>query len=77
MDIAALSVVMKQSQVKQQAGLAVMKNTMSTAEANGNALIEMLNKSTTSQAPHPHLGGQIDLKGYWGHTPFFKSPAFH
>lgn len=63
LDIAALSIVMKQSQVKQQASLAVMKNAMSTAETNGNALIDMLHQSTANQAPHPHLGGQVDLKG--------------
>lgn len=62
MDIAALSVVMKQSQVKQQASFAVMKNVMSTAETNGAALIEMMNQSS-QEAPHPYLGGKIDLKG--------------
>ncbi len=61
-DIAALSVVMNQSQVKQQASLAVMKNAMSTAEMNGAALIEMMNQSSPA-APHPYLGGKIDLKG--------------
>jgi len=58
-----MSVVMKQAQVKQQASLAVMKSAMSTAEMNGQALIEMLNKSATPQAPHPHLGNQVDVKG--------------
>lgn len=63
LDIAAMSVVMKQAQVKQQAGLAVMKSAMTTAEANGAALIDMLNHSTVPQASHPHLGKQIDVKG--------------
>lgn len=63
MDIAALSIAMNQSQVKQQASLSVMKNAMSTAEANGAALIEMLNQSTGGQAPHPYLGAKIDVKG--------------
>jgi len=63
LDIAALSIVMKQSQVKQQAGLSVMKSAMTTAETNGAALIEMMNKSISQAAPHPYLGGQIDVKG--------------
>ena len=58
-----MSVVMNQAQVKQQASLAVMKSAMSTAEANGAALIDMLNSSTVQQAPHPHLGKQVDVKG--------------
>jgi len=63
LDIAAMSVVMNQAQVKQQASLSVMKSAMSTAESNGAALIEMLNSSSVSQAPHPSLGGQVDVKG--------------
>ena len=58
-----MSIVMKQAQVKQQANLAVMKSAMTTAEANGAALIDMLNNSTVLQASHPHLGKQIDVKG--------------
>lgn len=62
MDIAALSVVMKQAQVKQQASLEVVKKAMNTAETNGNYLIEMLEQSTPPSAPHPHLGTKIDLR---------------
>jgi len=58
-----MSVVMKQVQVKQQASLAVMKSAMSMAEENGNALIKMLNSATVRQAPHPHLGKHVDVKG--------------
>lgn len=56
MDIAALSVVLSQSKVKQQASLAVMKNAMDTAKTNGNNLIHMLEKSTSPQVSHPYLG---------------------
>jgi len=63
MDIAALSIAMNQSQLKQQVSLSVMKSAMSTAETNASGLIEMLNKSTGQEAPHPYLGGQFDLKG--------------
>lgn len=58
-----MSVVMNQAQVKQQANLSVMKSVMSTAETNGAALIDMLHSSAVSQAPHPNLGTQVDVKG--------------
>ncbi len=57
-----MSVVMNQAQVKQQASLSVMKSAMSTAEQDGEALIEMLESSNAQQTPHPNLGKQIDLK---------------
>lgn len=63
LDIAAMSVAMNQAQVKQQASLSVMKSAMSTAESDGQALIDMLQSSGVSQAPHPNLGLQIDVKG--------------
>lgn len=57
-DVAKLSMAMNQANLKQQANLAVMKKAMNTAEVNGNALIEMLQKS----APHPNLGDKVDVK---------------
>lgn len=62
MDIAALSIVMNQAQLKQQASLSVMKSAMNTAENNAAALIDMLNQSTGQTVSHPHLGHKIDLK---------------
>lgn len=53
-----MSMAMNQAQVKQQASLSVMKSTMSTAEQNGDALVEMLEASV----PHPNLGAKIDVK---------------
>jgi Putative motility protein len=57
MDIAALSVMMNQSQLKQQASISVMKMAMNTAEQNGAELTKMLEQSV-----QPHLGSSIDLK---------------
>jgi RNA-splicing ligase RtcB len=57
MDIAALSVMMNQSQVQQQASLSVMKMAMNTAEQNGAQMTKMLEQSV-----QPHLGSSIDLK---------------
>jgi Putative motility protein len=57
MDIAALSVMMNQSQIQQQASLSVMKMAMNTAEQNSVELTKMLEQSV-----QPHLGSSIDLK---------------
>jgi hypothetical protein len=57
MDIAALSVMMNQSQIHQQASLSVMKMAMNTAEQNSVELTKMLEQSV-----QPHLGSSIDLK---------------
>lgn len=58
-----MSIAMNQAQVKQQASLSVLKSAMSTAEQDGAALINMLDSSGVSQASHPSLGTQIDVKG--------------
>lgn len=57
MDIAKLSILMNQSQIKHQASLSVMKKTMDTAELQSEQMIRMLEMSV-----QPHLGGQIDMK---------------
>lgn len=61
MDIAALSVVMANHQVRTDASLAVMNQVKGLIEGQGEQLVEMLNSSKTS-APHPTLGSNIDLK---------------
>lgn len=58
MDIAALSVVMANQQVRSNAGLAVMKNAKEMMEQQGDQTIEMLNQTV----PHPTTGNQIDVK---------------
>lgn len=64
MDIAKVSMAMSQASLKQQASLSVLKHAMTTAEVNANGLIEMLNQSVSAggNAPHPYLGGKIDMK---------------
>jgi hypothetical protein len=61
MDIAALSVVMANQQVRTQANLAVMDNAKKVMEQDGAQLIEMLNQPNTPVA-HPSKGFQIDVK---------------
>lgn len=61
MDIAALSVVMANQQLRSQASLAVMNNAKEVMEQEGAQLIEMLNQSNPPAA-HPSKGMQIDVK---------------
>lgn len=61
MDIAALSIVMNQGKLQQQAGLSVMKMAMGVAADQGNSIAAMAND--TSKAPvHPYLGAKIDIR---------------
>lgn len=57
MDIAALSAVMANHQVRAQAGIQVAAKVMDTAEVQGAALIKMMEQSVT-----PNLGKSIDVK---------------
>ncbi|GAA4072085.1 YjfB family protein [Amphibacillus indicireducens] len=57
MDIAKLSIMMSQSQLKQQASISVMKHTMDHAEMQSEQMIQMLEQSV-----QPHLGGNIDVR---------------
>ncbi|SDO61453.1 YjfB family protein [Halobacillus sp. SY10] len=59
MDIAAISMAMSTTSLKQQSSLALMDKVKGDAEEKGNQMVEMLNQS----APHPDLGNRIDLKG--------------
>jgi hypothetical protein len=60
-DIAAMSVVMSNSQLRSDASLAVMANVKNLMQQQGNQLNEMLNQSV-SNAPHPTLGKSVDIQ---------------
>ena len=64
MDIAALSVLMSQGQVQQQAGVSVMKLAMNVAETQGNMMTSLLDETAKSleMSVQPHLGGSVDIK---------------
>ncbi|MCF3942100.1 YjfB family protein [Oceanobacillus alkalisoli] len=63
MDIAKLSTVLSQSQVKQQASLSVMKMMMDTGKVQANDMLEMLDEGVSApDAGHPYLGGKIDIQ---------------
>jgi len=66
MDIAKMSMTLKQAHIQQQASLSVMKKAMDQAEGNGEFVAEMLGDTDVpalQQAANPHLGGSIDIKG--------------
>lgn len=56
MDIAALSISMKQSQLSQQVSLALVKKTMEVSTENTQALIKMMELNV-----NPNLGSKIDF----------------
>lgn len=58
MDIASLSMVLSQANVRQEATMSVMKKTIDQAESNGQNVVKMLEQSV-----QPHIGGSVDLKG--------------
>ena len=64
MDIAALSVLMSQGQVQQQAGVSVMKMAMNVAETQGNMMTSLLDETAKSleMSVQPHLGGSVDIR---------------
>ncbi len=64
MDIPALSIIKNQVQLKQDAGIAVLKKAMDTAEQGGNLVNQILDKvnegHTVARGKLPHLGNSID-----------------
>jgi len=63
MDIAAVSIMLNQAKVQQQAGLSVMKMAMDMGKTQANGLIEMMEQSVKAleHTVLPHLGGYIDI----------------
>ncbi len=65
MDIAALSIIMNQARLKQDAGILVLKKAMDTAKQSGSLVNQMLDKvnegHTATQGKLPHLGNNIDI----------------
>jgi len=64
MDIAALSVLKSQAQLRLDAGMSVMKKAMDTAEQNATIVNRMLNKmdrgEAATQARPPGVGSNVD-----------------
>ncbi len=63
MDIAAMSVLMHQSDVQQQAGITVLKMAMGITETNGNSIVSQAAVTQSGgSASHPYLGNVIDIQ---------------
>ncbi|HLR23243.1 MAG TPA: YjfB family protein [Pseudogracilibacillus sp.] len=58
MDIAALSMAMKQQQLQTNASMAIMDKSKQVAEQDGEQLINMLEQSMPA---HPTLGRSVDI----------------
>lgn len=61
MDIAAMSTMMSQANVRMEASIAIMDQIKNVAEMQGEQLIEMMQQSNTQTVPHPTLGQTIDI----------------
>jgi hypothetical protein len=57
MDIAGVSIYMKQSQLAQQVSVAVTRKVMDMSEQNSQQMIQMLENSF-----NPDLGNNIDIR---------------
>lgn len=57
MDIAALSVVMANNQVREQASISIAAKVMDTAKVQSSELIKMMEQSVA-----PDIGRSIDIK---------------
>ena len=64
MDIAALSVMMSQGRVQQQAGVSVMKLAMDVASTQGNMMASLIDETAKSLelSVQPYLGGSVDVR---------------
>ncbi|WP_226669454.1 YjfB family protein [Metabacillus litoralis] len=56
MDIAALSIGMKQASLGQSISIALAKKTMDASQQTSEQMLKML------EAPHPSLGKSVDFK---------------
>lgn len=63
MDIAALSIISKQAQVKEQASLSVMKMAMNSSTEQTQTLITMASETNSAMelSVNPHLGSKLDV----------------
>lgn len=64
MDIAAMSTMLNQSSIQQQASLSILKLSMDSAKVQAQNMAEMLQQSTKAMemSVNPHLGGKIDIR---------------
>lgn len=63
-DIAAMSTILSQEKIQQQASISVMKIAMDTGKTQANDMVEMMQESSKNmeQSVNPNLGGDIDIR---------------
>jgi len=63
-DIAAMSAVLSQSKVQQQAGISVMKMAMSVEATKGDSIASLAGETTQAMesSVQPNLGANLDIR---------------
>lgn len=62
MDIAGLSMSMASNNIQTKVGMAVLSKAMDTQEAQGQAVVQMIDSATMERSVTPELGANIDLR---------------
>ena len=62
MDIAGLSMSMASNHLQTKVGMAVLSKAMDTQEAQGQAVVELIDSAAMERSVTPQLGGNIDLR---------------
>lgn len=62
MDIAAVSTVMAQANLKMQAGTLLTKKVMANSKEQMNGLVAMMEQMKMEQSVTPHVGKHVDVK---------------
>ncbi|TGE32601.1 YjfB family protein [Desulfosporosinus sp. Sb-LF] len=64
MDIAAMSVVLSQGKVQQQAGISVMKMAMGVEATKGDSIASLVSGTTKTMetSVQPNLGANLDIQ---------------
>lgn len=64
LDIAAMSTILSQVRIKEQASISVMKMAMNTSKTQMNHMVEMMqdNAKMTELSVNPNLGATIDVR---------------
>ena len=62
MDIARLSMSMASGRLQTDVGVAVLGKAMDTQEAQGQAVVELIDSAAMERSVTPQLGANIDLR---------------
>ena len=62
MDIAGLSMSMASNNLQTKVGMAVLSKAMDTQEAQGQAVVELIDSAAMERSVTPQLGANIDVR---------------